>query len=75
MTNIQSLRFFWPESVLTVAVLAMFIQDLATRWDQQVDAGVPEAERHATLEALRDRMLERSYLDNLLSAVKKEMGE
>jgi NADH-quinone oxidoreductase subunit N len=31
MDNIQSLRFFGPESVLTVAVLAMFIQDLLVR--------------------------------------------
>jgi NADH-quinone oxidoreductase subunit N len=29
--NLQSLRWFWPESVLTVAVLAMFIQDLVVR--------------------------------------------
>src|SRR3954470_16338861 len=31
MDNLQSLRYFGPESVLTVAVLAMFIQDLLTR--------------------------------------------
>ena len=31
MDNISSLRLFWPESVLTVAVLAMFIQDLIVR--------------------------------------------
>jgi len=31
MDNIQSLRFFWPESVLTVATLAMFVQDLIVR--------------------------------------------
>jgi NADH-quinone oxidoreductase subunit N len=31
MDNITSLRFFVPESVLTVAVLAMFIQDLLVR--------------------------------------------
>ena len=31
MDNITSLRLFWPESVLTVAVLAMFIQDLFVR--------------------------------------------
>jgi NADH-quinone oxidoreductase subunit N len=29
--NVESLRFFWPESVLTVATLGMFIQDLLTR--------------------------------------------
>jgi NADH-quinone oxidoreductase subunit N len=31
MNNLQSLKFFWPESVLTIAVLAMFIQDLFVR--------------------------------------------
>src|SRR5205823_2749365 len=31
MDNLHSLRFFWPESVLTVAVLAMLVQDLIVR--------------------------------------------
>ncbi|MFN2549842.1 MAG: NADH-quinone oxidoreductase subunit N [Myxococcales bacterium] len=31
MDNITSLKLFWPESVLTVATLAMFIQDLLVR--------------------------------------------
>src|SRR2546425_2903406 len=31
MDNIHSLRFFWPESVVTVAVLAMLVQDLIVR--------------------------------------------
>src|SRR5207245_2715623 len=31
MANIPALRFFWPESVLTVAVLAMLVQDLIVR--------------------------------------------
>ena len=35
MDNITSLRFFVPESVLTVAVLAMFIQDLLVRRSAQ----------------------------------------
>jgi NADH-quinone oxidoreductase subunit N len=29
--NLASLRFFWPESVLTLATLSLFIQDLLTR--------------------------------------------
>jgi len=29
--NVSSLRFFWPESVLTLASLGLFIQDLFTR--------------------------------------------
>jgi NADH-quinone oxidoreductase subunit N len=31
MDNLHSLRFFWPESVLTVAVLAMLVQDIVVR--------------------------------------------
>ena len=31
MDNIHSLRFFWPECVLTVAVVAMLMQDLFVR--------------------------------------------
>ncbi len=31
MGNIPSLRYFWPESILTVAVMAMFVQDLVVR--------------------------------------------
>jgi NADH-quinone oxidoreductase subunit N len=31
MDNLQSLRFFWPECVLTVAVVAMLLQDLIVR--------------------------------------------
>ena len=31
MDNVASLRFFWPESVLTLATLSLFIQDLFTR--------------------------------------------
>lgn len=35
MDNIQSLRFFWPESILTVAVMAMFVADLVLRRSQR----------------------------------------
>src|SRR5947207_1873247 len=31
MDNLHSLRFFWPESVLTVAVLSILVQDLIFR--------------------------------------------
>ena len=31
MGNLPSLRYFWPESILTVAVMAMFVQDLIVR--------------------------------------------
>src|SRR5205807_6509393 len=34
MSNVQSLKWFWPESVLTLAVMALLIQDLLTRKDK-----------------------------------------
>jgi molecular chaperone HscB len=40
------------------------LQELSARWDSQQD--------RATLEALRDRMLERNYINNLLAAIDRE---
>jgi molecular chaperone HscB len=48
------------------------LEDLAARWDGQVDAGAPASERRATLEALRSLLQERSYIANLLAAVNAE---
>jgi len=48
------------------------IEELAARWDAQLDAGAPAAERKATLEALERLLQERSYIANLLSTVKRE---
>ena len=45
--------------------------ELAARWDAQVDAGAGPEERRATLEALRSLIQERSYVANLLAAVDK----
>jgi molecular chaperone HscB len=59
----------------TDAAHARVIRALATTWDEQLEAGAPAEERHRTLEALRDRILEQSYIDNLLATVKREMGE
>lgn len=47
-------------------------EELAARWDGQVDAGTPPAERRATLEAIRALLLERSYIANLLAMVARE---
>jgi molecular chaperone HscB len=44
------------------------------RWDALVDAGGSEAERRAVLEALRERVLERNYINNLLAGIERELN-
>jgi molecular chaperone HscB len=46
------------------------IQELSDQWDRQSAASAPE--RRATLEALREQLLERSYISNLIAAVDRE---
>jgi molecular chaperone HscB len=46
------------------------IQELSERYDSQ--AGAPAAERNATLEALREQLLERKYIDNLIATIDRE---
>jgi hypothetical protein len=43
---------------------------LAARWDSQEQA--PAEDRRATLEALRERLLERNYINNLLATIDRE---
>ena len=45
---------------------------LSQRWDGLVDAG-SDAERRRVLEALRERVLERNYINNLLTGIQREM--
>jgi molecular chaperone HscB len=47
------------------------LEEFAARWDAQVDAGAPAAERRATLDALRSVLQERSYIANLLASVNR----
>ena len=47
------------------------LQDLASRWDSQ--EGAPAAEKRPTLEALRERLLERNYINNLLATIEREV--
>ena len=47
------------------------VEALSARWDQQFDAATP-AERRATLDALRERLLERNYINNLLATIDRE---
>jgi molecular chaperone HscB len=55
------------------------LQELSAQWDSQlalsdVDVGehAPAAEKRATLEALRERLLERNYINNLLATIERE---
>ena len=49
------------------------LSELAARWDGQEQASA--AERRATLEALRERLLERNYINNLLATIDREARE
>jgi molecular chaperone HscB len=46
------------------------LTELAERWDSQAHASAEE--RRATLEALRERLLERNYITNLLATIDRE---
>ncbi len=48
------------------------LDQLALRWDAQLDADAPAAERQVTLEALKSLLQERSYIANLLATVRRE---
>jgi molecular chaperone HscB len=47
---------------------------LSGSWDSLVESGAPEPERRAVLEALRTRVLERNYINNLLAGIEKELN-
>jgi hypothetical protein len=47
------------------------LQELSARWDSQENASA--AEKRATLDALRERLLERNYINNLLATIEREM--
>jgi len=47
---------------------------LSERWDALVDNGRENAEGQETLTALRERMLERSYINNLLAGIERELA-
>ena len=49
------------------------LNDLSARWDAQADA--PGAERRATLETLREQLLERQYISNLIATIEKLSDE
>jgi molecular chaperone HscB len=49
------------------------VEALSARWDQQFADASP-AEKRATLDALRERLLERNYINNLLATIDREMA-
>jgi molecular chaperone HscB len=51
------------------------LQELSDRWDRLLDAGAPAAERDAALAGLRDRLLERNYINNLLAGIERELTQ
>jgi molecular chaperone HscB len=50
------------------------LQELSTTWDALVDRDAPDGERRPVLEALRERVLERNYINNLLAGIEREMA-
>jgi molecular chaperone HscB len=50
------------------------LEELSARWDALVDRGAPPDERRPVLEALRERVLERNYINNLLAGIERELA-
>ena len=48
------------------------LEELMMRWDSQ--AGDPSGDLRATLAALREQLLERNYINNLLATIDREMA-
>ncbi len=46
---------------------------LSARWDELIDRGGDEAGRREILSALRERLLERRYIGNLLAGIEREL--
>jgi molecular chaperone HscB len=50
------------------------LKELSVRWDALVEATASAAQRRPVLEALRDRILERNYITNLLAGIERELN-
>jgi molecular chaperone HscB len=50
------------------------LRDLSARWDALVDASASQSERRQALDALRERILERNYINNLLASIERELS-
>ena len=51
------------------------LETLSNRWDALLDSGAAQADRRAALEALRERVLERNYINNLLAGIERELTQ
>jgi molecular chaperone HscB len=50
------------------------LNELSVRWDELVERGGSDADRRAVLTALRERVLERNYINQLLSGIERELN-
>lgn len=50
------------------------LEELSRRWDALSERGAAPGERRPVLDALRERLLERNYLNNLLAAIERELS-
>jgi len=50
------------------------LQELSARWDALLDARAGIVERRPVLDALRERVLERNYINNLLAGIERELS-
>ena len=48
---------------------------MSTRWDALLEARAGIVERRPVLEALRERVLERNYINNLLAGIERELTQ
>jgi molecular chaperone HscB len=50
------------------------LEELFAKWDDVVDRGAGDDERRPVLHSLRERMLERNYIHNLLAGIERELS-
>jgi molecular chaperone HscB len=50
------------------------LEELAAEWDALVDRQASAEEKRPVLETLRERMLERNYINNLLAGIERELA-
>jgi len=48
------------------------LEELSAKWDALLDKSGSDAARREVLDALRERMLERNYINNLLATIERE---
>ena len=51
------------------------LQEVSTRWNALLEARAGIVERRPVLEALRERVLERNYINNLLAGIERELTQ